>query len=174
MDAPQGGKTRAACNATSVATVRTIPTTIPASTAPTLRPVLRVDCVSVMTGPLPFPSRNGLGELWREVRHHHESRIDLLYEFPIGFGLVANALPLRVIAKRLPVGSGGFTVGMRKHVNEGLPLKGFVGGGPIRHVLDSVLLEQFCWVFAKAAEQAVQLAFVRVVDAKVVGARCRW
>src|SRR5260370_27386238 len=120
------------------------------------------------------PSRNDLRKFWREVRHHHESRIDLLHEFPIGFGLVANALPLGIIAKGVPVGSSGFTGGMRQDINKGFALKGFVGGRPVRHVFDSVLLEEFCSVFAEAAKQVVELAFESVVDAGFVDGRAGW
>src|SRR5258708_4954888 len=127
-----------------------------------------------MTGPLLSPSRNDLRKFWREVRHHHESRIDLLHEFPIGFGLVANALPLGIIAKGLPVGSSGFTAGMRQDINKGFALKGFVGGRPVRHVFDSVLLEEFCSVFAEAAKQVVELAFESVIDAEFVDRRGEW
>src|SRR5713226_6523852 len=115
-----------------------------------------------------------LREFWREVRHHHESRIDLLYEFPIGFGLDADALPLWIVAEGLLVGSSSFTAGMRQDISQRLALKGFVGRRPVRHVFDSVLLEKLYSVFAEAAKQVVELAFESVVDAEFVDGRAGW
>ncbi len=112
-----------------------------------------------------------LRQLGGKVRHHQKRGIDLLDEFPIGFGLVADALPFGIVAKGLPVGGSGFATGMRQDVNEGLALKRFVGGRPVRHVLDSMLLEKLYSVFAKAAKQVVKLAFESVVDTEFVDRR---
>src|SRR5437899_7398067 len=127
-----------------------------------------------MTGSLLSPSQNDLEEFWREVRHHQERRIDLLDDFPIGFGLVADALPLRIVAKGLPVGGSRFAARMRQDVNEGLAFKGFVRRRPVRHVLDSVLLKEFDGVFAEPAKQVVELAFESVVDTEFVDEGGGW
>src|SRR6266850_663135 len=133
---------------------------------------------------------NDLRELCGEVRQNEKGGIDLLDELAIGFGLVADALPFGIVAEGLPVGRGSLAAGMGKDVDEGFPFLGIVGGRPVGHVFHAVFLEEFCGVFAKAAEQVVQLAVVSVIDTKFVhscrgrrGARlllirgkpgCRW
>ena len=61
---------------------------------------------------------------------------------------------------------------MLEDVDERFAFEGFVGGCPVGYVFYSVLLEEFCGVLAKAAQQVVELAFVGVIDTEFVDGSC--
>jgi hypothetical protein len=106
-----------------------------------------------------------LRETWREVRGDEKSGFNFLHELAVGFGLVAHALPFRIVAEGLPVGSGGIAARMREEVDERLAFERFVGRRPVGNILNSMLLEELHGVFAKPAQQVVKLALVDVIDA---------
>src|SRR6266478_1073287 len=160
MELPHGGKTPITCSTTSVPMVSMMPAIIPASTAPMLRPMRRGCCVSLIM--------TSLRELGRKVGHCEKGGIDFFDDLAAGFGLVADALPLGVIAEGLPVGGGGFAARMGDDVDERFALEGIVGGRPVGDVFHTVLLEELASMFAKAAEEVVELALVGVIDAEFV------
>ncbi len=57
---------------------------------------------------------------------------------------------------------------MRQHVYESLAFQRLVQRRPIRHVLDSMPLEEFRRVFPETPQQVVQLALGGVVDTQFV------
>src|SRR6266568_7307128 len=149
--------------------------------APTmLRPIRRGGFVSLMTGCSFLHSGEfletgiDLAEPWGEVGHREKGGIHLLDELAIGFGLVARALPFGVVTESLPVGSGGIAARMRENVDESSAFERLVGRRPIGDVFHAMLLEEFHGVFAKAAQEVVELALVSVIDSKFVDRNCGW
>jgi len=56
-----------------------------------------------------------------------------------------------------PVGRGGLAARVRKNVDKSLAFQRIVCGRPVGDVFYPVFLEESCGVFAKAAEQVVEL-----------------
>ena len=109
---------------------------------------------------------------WGEVCQNEKGGVNLLNELSIGFGLIAYTLPFGIITEGLPIGGGGIAVRMREDVDESFAFERFVGGRPVRHVFHSMFLEELHGVFAKAAQQVAQLAFVSVIDTELIDRGC--
>ena len=103
-----------------------------------------------------------------EVGESEESRVDFFNDFAIGFGFVADAFPVGIVAKGFPVGGGGFAAGVGDDVEERFAFERVVGRSPVGDVLDAVLFEELHGVLAETAEEVVELAFEGVVDAEFV------
>src|SRR3981189_499006 len=126
----------------------------------------------IRIGVLRAVSHRALPKIWGEVRQNEISRINLLNQLTVGFGLVANTLPFGIVTEGLPVGGRGLSARMREDVDESFAFQRFVGGRPVRHVFYSMLLEELRGVFAKAPQQVVQFAVVSVIDTEFVDRCC--
>ncbi len=109
-----------------------------------------------------------LAERRGEIGQCEKGGVNLFYQFSIGFGLIADALPFGIVAEGFPVGGGGIAAGMSEDVEERFAFEGFVERRPVRHVSDSMFLEEAHGMFPKTAQQVVQLALEGVVDAEFV------
>src|SRR5258708_33373371 len=95
----------------------------------------------IRIGVLRAVSHRALPKIWGEVRQDEISRINLLNQLTVGFGLIANTLPFGIVTEGLPVGGCGLSARMREDVDESFAFQRFVGGRPVRHVFYSMLLE---------------------------------
>ncbi len=78
------------------------------------------------------------------------------------------ALPFWIVLESFPVGGRGLAAGVRENVDERAALRRLVERRPIGDVPYPVFFKKFRGVLAEAFQQVVELAFVRVVHAKLV------
>jgi hypothetical protein len=103
-----------------------------------------------------------------EVGEGEEGGVDFFDELAVGFGLVADADPIGIVAEGFPVGGGGFAAGMGEDIDESLAFERIVRGSPIGDIFDAVFFEELHGVVAEAVEEIVELAFEDVVDTELV------
>src|SRR5580658_203880 len=79
-----------------------------------------------------------LAQRRREVGQCDKSGVNFVDDLSVGFGFVANALPLRIVLKRLPVCSCRLAAGMTQDINQGIALPGLVDRRPVSDALHSM------------------------------------